>query len=92
MPASKTPKTAPYVLGNLNINLPAGTSPEAAAEEIVACTSKRSNMYKGILAMLKKEPHQRTEFETLVRTRLGYWEPLDDDYEYHCSEFTDYEL
>ena len=85
-------KQGPYVLGNLKINLPPATSPEDAAAAVVACTSRRSHMYKGILAMLKKEPHQRTEFETLVRNRLGYWEPLDDDYEYHCGEFTDFEL
>ena len=66
--------------------------PEDAADEIVACTSRRSNMYKGVLATLKKEAADRTEFETLVRGRLGCWEPVGDDYEYHCCGFTDYML
>lgn len=79
-----------YVLGGLTIRFPTAMSPEDAADEIVDCDDRRSNMYKGILAMLAKYAEDRTEFETLVRGRLGCWEPLDDDYE--MCEFTDYML
>lgn len=81
-----------YVIGGLTVRFSAPKSPEDAADEIIACTQRRSNMYKGVLAMLQKEAEDRTEFETLVRGRLDYWEPLDDDYEDYCGAFTDYML
>lgn len=81
-----------FYLGGIRIQFEDTLTAEEASDRVRSCTCRRSHMYRGIIGMLKKQPHERNEFEQLVREELGDWEPLHDDYEMNVAYFTDFKL